>query len=76
MAEIQTCDHCYSFQKNPETGAWGCVLPVVVGRSVNDTCMNWLCAACGKPMSIDAFDGQEPKTLPVDHSGCWPENQP
>jgi len=20
MAEVQTCDHCYNFQKNPETG--------------------------------------------------------
>jgi|GEM_PF-6113443 hypothetical protein len=75
MAEIQTCDHCSSFQKNPEASAWGCILPVVVGRQVNDTCMNWLCAACGQPMAINGFDGPEPKTWPVDHMGCWPKNQ-
>jgi len=32
MAEIQTCDHCSSFQKNPETGTWACTLTVIVGR--------------------------------------------
>lgn len=75
MAEVQICDHCYNFQKNPETGTWGCVLPVVVGRQVNDTCISWLCAACRKPMSIDAFDGGKPETRLVDHSKCWPENK-
>ncbi len=73
MAEIQTCDHCRSFQQNPETGVWGCLQPAIMGRSANDTCTNWLCAVCGQAMSINGFDGPEPKTWPVDHTMCWPE---
>jgi len=74
MSEIQTCDRCSSFQKNPETGAWACVQPVITGRQVNDTRINWLCAVCGQPMIINGFDGPEPKTWPVNHAMCWPDH--
>ena len=75
MTEIQICDHCFNFQKDPIAGVWGCILPVIVGRQANDTCMNWLCAVCGKPISVNVFDGGKPESRPVDHSRCWPENQ-